>query len=353
MGLSNEGWLTFSANHGVKTRDPLGFGMIEMVVVTAVVIATLFAFLQSGILSVRLLRNEKENLEATLLAQEALEAIRSVRDESWVNNITPLVNGIFYYPVVFGSKWQLTTISPGPINGKYTRYVVFDQVLRDAEDRIATTGTLDTGTRKVTATVFWGIGKQIEFAMYITNFQSALGQPQEVKAIFFEDAPTDADLANFPSNSSGDGDPAESFTTLSDAIQVTKVELYLKRITASPSNIYAELRVGPTGTVLGTSNLINSSTISDSSLGWVEFRFSNPVSLNALTAYNIRLRSVPFSTDASSGSSGIIHWGYGQTPTSPYAAGEARRYIGRLSNPSDTGQLLDQYDFGFRVYDLQ
>lgn len=331
-----------------------GFGLIEIIIVTAIVSTALFAFSQAGILSVRLLRNEKENLEATLLAQESLEAVRSVRDESW-NNISVLSNSTSYYPVVQNGKWALLSSSPGFINGKYDRYLVFDQVLRDLQDRIASSGTPDTGTRRVRAITAWqkfGATTTAELVTYLTDFQGSLPRPQESKVIFFEDAATDADLANFPSNNSGDGDPAQSFTT-AGAIQVTKVELFLRRTTANPSNIYVELRPTPTGSVLGTSNAITASTMGSSTLSWVEFRFSESVNLNAAAVYHIRLRSSPVSTDAGSGSQGTIHWGYKQTPSSPYAGGEARRYVGRLSNPGDAGQLLDQYDFGFRVYDLQ
>lgn len=331
-----------------------GFGLIEIVVVTSVVTTALFAFSQAGILAVRLLRAEKENLEATLLAQEALEATRSLRDESWTNNIATLANGTMYYPIVENGKWKFSTVSSGILNGKYMRAVIFDEVRRDVQDKISVSGTVDNGTRKVTSRVTWG-SKQKELATYVTNFPASLSWPQESKVIFFEGATTDADLGNFPSNNSGNGDPAQGLTTLASAISVTKAELYLRRTTASPSNIYVELRASPTGTVLGTSNIITSSTISSTIQSWVEFRFDPAVNLAALTKYYIRLRSVPSSTDAGSGSQGTINWGYQQSSGSPYGGhgNEARRYIGRLSNPNDAGQELDQYDFGFRIYALQ
>lgn len=340
--------------------DSRGFGLIEIVIVTAVVTVALFAFSQAGVLALRLLRNEKENLEAALLAQEALEAVRSVRDESWTNNINTLLNGTSYYPIVANNKWSLVTAPPGFINGKYLRYVRLDQVFRDGSDHIAPSGTLDLNTRRVSARIEWrknittpaAATSTKELVTYITNFLEPLGGPQETKSIFFEDATTDSNLANFPSNNSGDGDPAQSFITIG-AINATKVELFLRRTTASPSDVYVELRTSPTGNILGTSNIITSATIGNSALTWIEFRFPVTVPLTAATTYYIRLRSSPSSTDASSGSSGTINWGYKQTPSSPYAGGEARRYIGRLSNPADTGQLLDQYDYGFRVYSLQ
>lgn len=331
-----------------------GFGLVEIIIVTAIVTTALVGFLQTEVLSVKLLRNERENLEATLLAQETIEAVRSTRDESWTNKIATLINGTTYYPVIQSGKWVLTTTPPPPVNGKYTRLVVFGEVRRNAQDQISPTGAVDAGTRRVTSRVTWGSPtKQIELVTYLTNFLEPLGGPTETKTIFYEGATTDGDLANFPSNNSGNGDPAQGFTTLVSPISVSKAELFLKRTTASPSNIFAELRASPTGAVLGVSNIITSTTISNSALTWVEFRFASPVSLAALTKYYIRLRSIPSSNDAFSGSAGTINWGYLQTPSSPYAGGEARRYVGRLSNPGDTGQQLDQYDYGFRVYTTQ
>lgn len=340
--------------------DSRGFGLIEIVVVTAVVTVALFSFSQAGVLALRLLRNEKENFEATLLVQESLEAVRSVRDESWTNNINPLLNSTSYYPIVVNNKWSFVATPLGFINGKYLRYVRFDQVFRDGSDRIAPSGTLDPNTRRVSARVEWrknittpaAATTTTELVTYITNFLEPLGGQQEIKAIFFEDATTDSNLASFPSNNSGDGDPAQAFITIG-AINATKVELFLRRTTASPSDVYVEIRTSPTGTILGTSNIITSTTIGNSALTWIEFRFPVSVLLTAATTYYIRLRSSPSSTDAFSGSSSLINWGYKQTPSSPYAGGEARRYIGRLSNLSDSGQLLDQYDYGFRVYALQ
>lgn len=328
-----------------------GFGLVEIIVITAVVTAAFASFLEAGILATRLMRTEKENLEATLLAQESLEAARSLRDESWSNNIASLSSGVSYYPVIENGKWKFDSAPPGPINGKYIRYVVFNDVYRDAQDRIAPSGTADPGTKKLTARVAWS-GKQKELVTYLTDFQGSLSLPQENKVIFFEGADTDSDLGNFPAADSGSGDPAQSFLTPS-AIQITKTELLLRRVTANPSNIYAEIRPSPTGAILGTSNIISSATISSTTPAWVELRFPDYISLNAATVYYIRLRSIPASTDAGSGSSGTIYWNYKQTPSSPYAGGEARRYIGRLSNPNDAGQVLDQYDFGFRVFALQ
>ncbi|MEK7074874.1 MAG: type II secretion system protein [Patescibacteria group bacterium] len=337
---------------GKILADVEAFGLIEIVIVTAIVGATLAGFLQASILSVRLLRVEREMLEATMLAQEGMEAVRLVRDESWTNNIAPLANDTIYYPIIINNKWMISANNPGVFNSRYTRHIVFNQVFRNGTDDIAASGTADSGTRKITITVSWG-SKQVQLVSYLTNFQEQLSGLVESKIISYEGAITDVDLISFPSNNVGDGDPGQSFTTLASAPKITRVDALLRRTTSSPSNIYAEIRATPIGVALGTSNLITASTIATSSAAWVEFRFVPEVSLSASTLYYIVLRSIPSSNTVASGSVGSINWLYLQTPSSPYSGGAARRYIGRLSNPADAGQQLDQYDFGFKVYALQ
>lgn len=335
-----------------KSQTKGGFGLTEIIIVSAIITTALFGFSQTGILSVKTLRSEKEKLEAILLAQEALETVRSLRDESWTSNITPLVNGTSYYPIVENNKWKLTTVSPGLINGIYDRYVILSDVLRDASDKISGAGVLDPGTKMVIARVVWP-ARTMELQTYITNFQATLPRPQDSKIVFFEDATTDASLGNFPSMSAGDGDLAQSFTTPASQIEVTRIELYLKRAASTPSNIYVEIRTTTTGAILGTSNVINSATITNSAPSWVTFYFDNPIVLNPSLIYFIRLRSVPSSTDAGSGSAGLIHWNHKSTPPSPYSGGQAVINIGRLSDTSNSGVVQATYDFGFRVYDLQ
>ncbi len=145
---------------------------MEIIIATAVAALFLFGLLQAYTLSIKLLRNEKEMLEAALLADEAFEAVRAMRDESWESAIAPRAIGTVYHPVIQNSKWQLSTTAPAPISGKYTQRVVFDAVSRNAEGRISASGTLDPGTKKVTARVSWGTpSRQVELISYIADFR--------------------------------------------------------------------------------------------------------------------------------------------------------------------------------------
>jgi len=330
-----------------------GFGLVEIVVAIGIISVSLFALLQTEIAAIKLLRGEKENLEAYLLAEESLEAVRSMRDESWASNIAGVSDNTSYYPVVENGKWKLSAGTSSVINGKYHRSVVFQPVTRNASDQIVAGGILDPDTKKIVATVAWGNGNTKILTAYITNFLTSISPATEEKTFFFENGATDGDLSNFPSDNSGNGDPTQSFTTSTATTTMTRADLSIKKVGTNLSDLYLEVRVNPTGQILGTSTILTGSAISTSTLSWVSFRFPDFVTLVPNTNYTLRLRSIPSSTDAWSGSAGPIHWGYQQTASSPYAGGSARRYVGRLSNPDDTGQLLDQYDFSFRIFTLQ
>lgn len=343
----------------VNCRLPnAGFGLIEMVIVSGMVAMTFMVFTQAEALALRLLRAEQENMETTLLAGEALEAARSVRDESWTANIawrtqSPLASpSLSYYPVMISGKWSLATSSPGLVNGIYNRFIVFEKVSRNGSDVIVPSGgTDDPGTRKVTSQVQWG-SKTVTLVSYLTNFQASLGVATETKQSFsYEGAGTETNF-NFPSGN-GSGDLTQSFTTLGSAIKVSRIDLPLRRDpTTAPSDVYIELRTNALGTVLGTSNQVTGTTIATSSvaLSWVEFRFQNAVSLNANTIYTVRLRSRPSSTDTASGGGGLLYWEY--TSGNPYAGGVASTSVGHLSDPNYGGVLFINYDFGFRVYSI-
>lgn len=338
-------------------KNEKGFGLIEMIIVCGIVVMTFVVFMRAEVSALRLFRTQQENMESSLLAAEALEAVRSVRDESWTATIawrtqSPLTSpSLRYYPVVISGKWSLATSSPGLVNGIYDRYVIFEKVSRNGSDAIVSSGgTDDAGTRKVTARVDWGGAKSMSVISYISNFQASLGGVTETKQSFsYEGATLETDF-NFPSGN-GNGDLTQSFTAPASAIKVSRIDLLLRRDAATaPSDVYVELRTNALGTVLGASNQIAGITIATSSvaLPWVEFRFQNPVSLNANQVYAIRLRARPSAVDSGSGGSGLLYWRYGSSD--PYAGGVASTSVARLSDPNYGGILWSNYDFGFKVY---
>jgi len=111
--------------------------------------------------------------EATSFAEESIEVVRVLRDENWTTNIAALTSGTTYYPVISTDKWTLTTTNPGVINNLYTRTVVVEDVGRDANhDILSSGGTPDDNTKKVTSTITWtenGRNKQVVLEAYVTN----------------------------------------------------------------------------------------------------------------------------------------------------------------------------------------
>jgi prepilin-type N-terminal cleavage/methylation domain-containing protein len=149
-----------------------GFGLIE-VLIAAVVIGISFVGFSTFILFSRdqTLKAQRET-EAVALAEEALEVVRKMRDDSW-SNISGKIVGTTYYPKITGSTWILDTTPPSP-SGYYTTRIVFSNVTRDASFNIASVGINDPETKKVEASVTWNDSgtKSLSLTTYITNFRN-------------------------------------------------------------------------------------------------------------------------------------------------------------------------------------
>lgn len=147
-----------------------GFGLIEILIAVSIVTATIFAFTEVATKSVRLTSKALAITQAGFLLDEGVEAVKILRDNAWTN-IGGVTNGTTYYLQFSGSAWSLTQ-TPQTIDA-FTRTVVFSSVSRDASDDIATTGTVDSNTKKVTVTVSWvdqtgsTVSKVLE--LYIAN----------------------------------------------------------------------------------------------------------------------------------------------------------------------------------------
>lgn len=156
----------------LQKRKEKGFGLIEILIATAIIAVAFIGIIGFFIFSQNATLRGVRNAEATSLAEEAMEAVRKLRDESWTNNIVTKTNGTTYYPVISANKWDLQTTNPDP-SSFYTTTVVFSAVTRDANSNISSSGTNDSDSRKVVVTVSWlesGATKTVPLTTYITNF---------------------------------------------------------------------------------------------------------------------------------------------------------------------------------------
>ena len=170
-----------SQGEKVKSQSCLrfgaGFGLLEIVFAVSIVAGSLYALTSVFLLAGRAAELSREKLQASFLLEEGLETLRFLRDSGWSQNISSLSSGTDYYLNFSTStvKWT-TTSSPVPaIDGIYTRSFQIQNVLRDSGDNIASSGTTDPGTKKVTMKVTWSFGGQNQTStleVYLMNIFS-------------------------------------------------------------------------------------------------------------------------------------------------------------------------------------
>lgn len=150
-----------------------GISLIEIVIVIFVATVLLFSIAQIAALSTRALTEKKLALRAAFYTREGTEALHAMRDESWVTRIGGLVASTTYYFVPTASAWTLSSVNPEALDGVFTRTAVMQNVNRDTNDDITSSGGVnDPDTKKFTVTVNWNTqtgAKTLATDMYITN----------------------------------------------------------------------------------------------------------------------------------------------------------------------------------------
>jgi hypothetical protein len=146
--------------------------MVEAVVaisILAVVLATLGS-ITSKILSSSLDNTAK--IQAAYLAEEGLEVMRLLRDESWSTNIASHSSGVDFYIHHDGIAWSATSTNI-LIGDLFERRIVLSDVRRDSSQRIVESGgNIDPNIKKVTVTLAWnsrGATTTRSLSTYLTN----------------------------------------------------------------------------------------------------------------------------------------------------------------------------------------
>lgn len=148
-----------------------GFGVVEVVIgatILSIVFLVLFGFFVNAM---KMARHTTEITQVGFLLDEGIEVTKFLRDESWTTNIAAKATGTPYALNFSAMKWEITTGSD-TIDSKFHRTVTFDDVYRDFNDDISTSGTLATGTKKVTVDIEWWRGdgtSSQSISTYITD----------------------------------------------------------------------------------------------------------------------------------------------------------------------------------------
>ena len=110
-----------------------GFGLVEIVVGIGIITIAIFALLAATRGFLRLAQDTTHNVQATMLLQEGLEAARTIRDNGWSTNISPLSPGTDYYFYYDGVTWVSTTTLQS-VDNFFTRKFQVEDVYRACED---------------------------------------------------------------------------------------------------------------------------------------------------------------------------------------------------------------------------
>lgn len=157
-----------------RKTNAAGFGLIEIVVAVSIISATLYALIVTTRVAFKIVSRNSARIQAEFLAEEAIEAVRSLRDTSWSENISTRTSEFLYYPKfsTVTNSWTLESSSPGLIDNTFNQIIIVSDVYRDATADITAPTTpgasLDSGTKLVRARITWN-DELLEIPTYITN----------------------------------------------------------------------------------------------------------------------------------------------------------------------------------------
>lgn len=147
-----------------------GFTVIEIIVVVTIAALAFVSLIGLYGYSIKALAQNKNSDQALGLATEALEIIRLMRDGSW-DNLANLSVDTGYHPLKSGLPAGWTLAAGAESIGIFSRKVVLGNVYRDDNANIvASGGTLDSQTKKITVTVSWG-SRDLSLITYLTNWR--------------------------------------------------------------------------------------------------------------------------------------------------------------------------------------
>lgn len=139
----------------IQYSTPRGFGMIEMLIGSAVLSVALLGISNFFQTALRASGTTQSAIQGDYLLEEGVEAIKIFRDLSYTNNFFKISTTTTYYFSWSGTNWATTTVNTF-IDGKFERKFTIADVKRDANSDIASLGTYDPDIKLATVSVAWG-----------------------------------------------------------------------------------------------------------------------------------------------------------------------------------------------------
>lgn len=180
-----------------KKNKKLYSGLSVVEAMLAIMIFALLALSGVGtvINSFTVNRRGEEETQASIMAQEGLDAVRSIKNKGW-SSVTTGAHGL----ATTGDQWSFNGVSD--VNGRFTRVVNISAVNRDASGNIISTGgTVDPDTMKVTSTVSWdfftGKNESVSLTSYVTNFRKTIAATGRGGLLVWGDGGTTTDAMKY------------------------------------------------------------------------------------------------------------------------------------------------------------
>ncbi len=133
-----------------------GFTLVEVLIACSIISVSTLSLMHGAQRGITLSSDALSKSQASFLLEEGAEAVKSIRDDSFIT-ISNLSNNTPYY-LFFNtttSKWELVN-SNSLIDDIFERSIIFSPVERNSDDDIvASGGTEDSRTKKVTVNVYW------------------------------------------------------------------------------------------------------------------------------------------------------------------------------------------------------
>ena len=147
----------FTRQKTKKNHTTRGVSLIEVVVGASLITATLIGLVLLVQLYSRVSRDNTSLVQGSLIGEEGMEGMRSIRDTDW-DNIQTMSSSTPYY-LSFNNNAFIATSTPNSfINGRFERLITVDDVYRDLDGVIVLSGGIfDPDTKKITVTVSWTV----------------------------------------------------------------------------------------------------------------------------------------------------------------------------------------------------
>jgi len=163
----------FKIKKKINYKSRAGFSLVEVLIACVIISLTTLALMSTASKGIELSNRALRQVQASMLIEEGVEAVKSIRDTNW-ETISSLNLDTNYY-LFFDTNtntWSLSTTPESLVDEIFTRTVILTAVNRDDNDDISPSGTIDTGIKRVNVTVSWPskndtISKNITF--YLTD----------------------------------------------------------------------------------------------------------------------------------------------------------------------------------------